>query len=359
MQRQNIFEVQNQERRSRTLETHRRGKELLAEKAAAVVEASANREARGIKCLAAVQQLVRFKVLQAIQKRENKTKDQQQRVKAVQELHNMKGVMMKHKNLQRVANSGEDRRAATMVPKSYSPGPGGDSQRIGRIHRPQQKEYADWSWAKDMGEASVRRSRKSGKRSSAGQEARKPRVAGLTSPRTANILQRLGLRPGFWSMLESACAPLMAPEIEGGEAVGPDAHWSLDLPEDQEPLEPDSPKADEARSADVAFLTEAGTSISGEAGLQSKGFRPRHQTKKGKIQSSDGLGKGAELVGDSTASHGAASPVYSDADSDFNFDVEGEDDIHALLTNEEEALAEFDQQLTLYFDCMRKEDADK
>merc|ERR1712224_113853 len=56
------IEVRNQLRHSRTIETTKRGKELFAEKVAAVVQASASRDAKGKKCLKAVQFVVEKRV---------------------------------------------------------------------------------------------------------------------------------------------------------------------------------------------------------------------------------------------------------------------------------------------------------
>merc|ERR1719379_2784852 len=104
------------------------------------------------------------------------------------------------------------RRQATMVPKGYSPGPRESRLPGSGYSKHAPKEYADWSWAKDEGNKERRRRTKKTRTESP--EARKNNVAGLTSANTAKLLQRLGLRPGFWSMLESVCAPLLAPEPE-------------------------------------------------------------------------------------------------------------------------------------------------
>lgn len=183
-------------------------------------------------------------------------------------------------------------------------------------------------------------------------------------------------------MLESICSPLIAKEAYKQDDSGADVHVSSDLQEDHEYFEAESPKeppksCEVPRGAEVAFLTEADSSASADASTHSVGPKQIGRSRKGRVASEDSIGKGTapseESIGtqkewsqsrrnndreDASSSCGSTSTVAVVAPSDSDdggSDDDGLVDLDQLISSEEELLAEFDQQLCLYFDCMRKE----
>lgn len=352
LERAEVLETRAKGRAERLAQARERAARLADDRMSVVIENAAQRDERGKKSLQQVQQLLQEKVRAAIEQRETRFEDTVMKQEALAHLRMLsqvaaegvesrrRGEVRAKLDAQAAAKAEERHRRSSMMHPSAcarlvdqlgTQAAPNDHAAERRARRAAREEKA----------ASSGRGR--GHRGEKASSVRPCKATSTLSPRTTKVLKGLGLKPGFWSMLESAVVDLLPPpELDVGQA----GQFS---PQEQRMRQTWSSPT--LPSVEQAFLTEAASSNAWMAG-ERKSPSSRHMDMELSSSSSQDQSAQEECQW-SPSSRERSNLTEVGVDQTVDDECPSDDDEESFT--QEELLREFDHQLGSYFENMRKE----